>query len=93
MPVRVIGMIGVDPPKGNTLHVIAGGISPGFLAQFAQTHEAAGFDLVLVGYYSSSADGFGVASYAAAHTQRLGYLIAHRPGVVVPTLAARTVAT
>jgi len=93
MPVRVIGMIGVDPPKGNTLHVIAGGISPGFLAQFAQAHEAAGFDLVLVGYYSSSADGFGVAAYAAAHTQRLGYLIAHRPGVVVPTLAARTVAT
>ncbi len=93
MPVRVIGMIGVDPPKGNTLHVIAGGISPGFLAQFARAHEAAGFDLVLVGYYSSSADGFSVAAYAAAHTQRLGYLIAHRPGVVVPTLAARTVAT
>lgn len=93
MPVRVIGMIGVDPPKGNTLHVIAGGISPGFLAQFAQAHEDAGFDMVLVGYYSSSAEGFGVASYAAAHTRRLGFLIAHRPGVLVPTLAARTVAT
>jgi len=93
MPVRVIGMIGVDPPQGNTLHVIAGGISPSFLAEFARAHEDAGFDMVLVGYYSSSAEGFGVASYAAAHTRRLGFLIAHRPGVLVPTLAARTVAT
>jgi len=93
MPVRIIGMIGVDPPKGNTLHVISGGISPGFLAEFSRAHEDAGFDLVLVGYYSSSAEGFGVASYAAAHTRRLGFLIAHRPGVLVPTLAARTVAT
>ena len=49
MPVRIIGMIGVDPPKGNTLHVISGGISPGFLAEFARAHEDAGFDLVLVG--------------------------------------------
>ncbi len=93
MPIRIIGMIGVDPPRGNTLHVIAGGISPSFVADFSRAHEAAGFDLVLVGYYSSSADGFGVASYAAAHTKTLGYLIAHRPGVMAPTLAARTIAT
>ncbi|RVT89648.1 LLM class flavin-dependent oxidoreductase [Rhodovarius crocodyli] len=93
MPVKVIGMIGVDPPKGTTLHVIAGGVSASFLKEFAQTHENAGFDHVLVGYYSSSAEGFNVASYAAAHTKTLSYLIAHRPGVVSPTLAARSAAT
>ncbi len=93
MPVRVIGMIGVAPPAGTALHVIGGGVSPSFLATFAQTHEAAGFDLVLVGYYSASAEGFAVASYAASQTTRLGYLIAHRPGLVAPTLAARTIAT
>jgi len=93
MPVRVIGMIGVAPPAGTALHVIGGGVSPSFLAEFAQAHEKAGFDLVLVGYYSGSAEGFAVAGYAAAHTTRLGYLIAHRPGVVTPTLAARTIAT
>jgi alkanesulfonate monooxygenase len=93
MPVRVIGMIGVAPPAGTALHVIGGGVSPGFLGEFAQAHENAGFDLVLVGYYSSSAEGFAVASYAASKTTRLGYLIAHRPGVVTPTLAARTIAT
>ncbi|WIM09928.1 LLM class flavin-dependent oxidoreductase [Enhydrobacter sp.] len=94
MPVRVIGMIGVAPPAGDaTVHVIKGGISPSYLAAFAQAHEAAGFDLVLVGYTASSAEGFLVAQYAAHHTGRLGFLIAHRPGFVAPTLAARKIAT
>lgn len=48
---------------------------------------------MLVGYYSSSAEGFAVASYAASCTTRLSFLIAHRPGLVAPTLAARTIAT
>ena len=93
MPVRIIGMIGVAPPQGTALHVIAGGISPGFLREFAQAHETAGFDQVLVGYYASSAEGFNVANFAACHTTSLSYLIAHRPGVSAPTLAARAAAT
>ena len=94
MPVRVIGMIGVAPPAGEaTVHVIKGGISPSYLTAFAQAHEAAGFDLVLVGYTASSAEGFLVAQHAAQHTGRLGFLIAHRPGFVAPTLAARKIAT
>ena len=56
-------------------------------------HENAGFDLALVGYTASSADGFLVAQYAAIHTERLGFLLAHRPGFVAPTLAARKFAT
>ena len=60
---------------------------------FAQAHEAAGFDMVLVGYTTSSAKGFLVAMHAAARTERLSYLIAHRPGFVAPTLFARKVAT
>ncbi len=93
MPVNVIGMIGVAPPQGTALHVIAGGISPTFLREFSQAHEAAGFDYVLVGYYASSAEGFNVASYAACQTKTLSFLIAHRPGVVAPTIAARAAAT
>ena len=46
MPVRLIGMIGVEPPQGTTLHVIGGGVSAPFLRTFAQAHEAAGFDQV-----------------------------------------------
>ena len=94
MPVRIIGMIGVTPPAHSaTLLVIEGAISPSFIADFAQAHEAADFDMVLVGYTSSSAEGFLVAMHAAARTQRLSYLVAHRPGFVAPTLFARKVAT
>ena len=94
MPVRITGMIGVAPPAGETtVHIITGGISKEYTRAFAQAHDRAGFDWALVGYTSRAADGFGVASYCAAHTARLGYLIAHRPGFVAPTLAARKFAT
>ena len=94
MAIRIIGMIGVTPPSSDaTLHVIEGGLSPNYVTEAARAHEAAGFDLVLVGYSSSSAEGFLVALHAAGQTKRLGYLIAHRPGFVAPTLMARKIAT
>jgi hypothetical protein len=50
MPVRIVGMIGVTPPNNDTtLHVIEGGLSPSYLAQFARAHDEADFDLALVG--------------------------------------------
>ena len=105
--VTIIGMIGVvresAANQGATLSLFGGGINPGaevpsgvdpdYILDFARTHEEAGFDMVLTGYSSSTPDGFEVAGYAAAHTERLGYLIAHRPGFVAPTLAARKAAT
>ncbi len=94
MSIRIIGMIGVAPPSSDaTLHVIEGGLSPSHVVEAARAHEQAGFDLVLVGYSSSSAEGFLVALHAAEYTKRLGYLIAHRPGFVAPTLMARKIAT
>ncbi len=94
MPARIIGMLGVTPPKSDaTLLVIEGELSPPFVAEFARLHEAAGFDMALVGYSSSSAEGFLVALHAAQHTRHLSFLIAHRPGFVSPTLFARQVAT
>ena len=94
MPVRIVGMIGVTPPSGEaSLHVIEGGLSTGYLTQFARAHDEAGFDLALVGYSSSSAEGFLVALHAANHTKQLGFLVAHRPGFVAPTLMARKIAT
>jgi alkanesulfonate monooxygenase len=94
MPARIVGMIGVAPPAGeSTLLIIEGGLSPPFVVDFARAHEAAGFDMALVGYSSSSAEGFLVALHAAAGTERLAFLVAHRPGFVAPTLFARKVAT
>ena len=65
----------------------------GYIRDFAQAAEAGGFDKVLVGYFADGPDGFLIASAAAAHTERLGFLVAHRPGFVAPTLAARKFAT
>jgi alkanesulfonate monooxygenase len=95
VPVEFIGMIGVRPEGGDgaAVHVIGGAIDPQWLRDFSQAHERAGFDRVLVGYTSTSADGFIVASQAAIHTETLSFLIAHRPGFMAPTLAARKAAT
>jgi alkanesulfonate monooxygenase len=94
MPINILGMIGVTPPAGGaTVHVVGGGVDRDYVRRFAQVHETAGFDTVLVGYSSSSAEGFQIAQYAAAHTDHLKFLVAHRPGFVTPTLAARTAAT
>src|SRR5262245_56434400 len=95
MPVEFIGMIGVKPEgaDGAAVHVIGGAIDPAWVRDFSRAHEQADFDKVLVGYTATSAEGFLVASHAVAHTERLAYLIAHRPGFVAPTLAARKAAT
>jgi alkanesulfonate monooxygenase len=76
----------IHPPSGPPLDV-------GFVRRFAAAHEEAGFDRVLVGHSASSPDGLQVAAALAASTERLGFLIAHRPGFVAPTLAARSFAT
>ncbi|MFT7649478.1 MAG: alkanesulfonate monooxygenase [Candidatus Poriferisodalaceae bacterium] len=94
MPLKIVGMIGVASPAGDaTVHIIDGGVSARYLVEFSQAHDDAGFDLALVGYTSTSADGWTVATHAAANTKQLGFLIAHRPGFVSPTLAARKAAT
>ncbi len=60
-----------------------------FTREFARVHEEAGFDRVLIGYYSDAPDGFVIAGDVFAHTDRLGVLLAHRPGFWAPTIAAR----
>jgi len=64
-----------------------------YTAALALAHENGGFDRVLIGYNSASPDGFQIAAFAAARTTRLRFLLAHRPGFVAPTLAARQLAT
>lgn len=64
-----------------------------YIRDFAQAAESGGFDRVLVGYFADGADGFLVAAAAAQHTDRLGFLVAHRPGFVAPPVAARKFAT
>src|SRR3954454_24207814 len=90
--VEFVGMIGTRPVS--EIHPAAGPvIDPAFVERFARAHEDGGFDRVLIGYGAGDPEGTQVAAYVAARTERLGLLVAHRPGFVAPTLAARTFAT
>ncbi len=92
MSVDFIGMLGTQsgsesqPPAGPI-------IDKGYIRAMAAAHENSGFDRVLIGYGSAWPDGFSVASYIGQVTERLQILLAHRPGFVAPTLAARKLAT
>ncbi|MTD57239.1 LLM class flavin-dependent oxidoreductase [Amycolatopsis pithecellobii] len=92
MAVEFIGMIGTRdasetrPARGPV-------IDPDYVRRFARAHEDGGFDRVLIGYGAGWPEGQQVAAFAAANTERLGLLVAHRPGFVAPTLAARAFAT
>jgi len=92
MPVEMIGWIAprvsseLIPPSGPPFDADV-------LAETACIHERAGFDRVLIGYFSEAPDGFLVGAHAAAVTKRLGFLLAHRPGFVMPPVAARKLAT
>lgn len=69
------------------------GIDRDYLRRFSRDHEHYGFDGVLVGAGTEMADSLQLAAFAATQTERLRFLIAHRPGPMHPTLAARQFAT
>jgi hypothetical protein len=92
MPVEMIGWIAprvsseLIPPSGPPFNA-------NVITETARIHERAGFDRVLIGYFSDAPDGFLVGAHAATVTERLGFLLAHRPGFVAPPVAARKLAT
>src|SRR6202171_6681595 len=92
MPVEMIGWIAprvsseLIPPSGPSFDA-------NVIAEPARIHERAGFVRVLIGYFSDAPDGFLVGAHAAAVTERLSFLLAHRPGFVAPPVAARKLAT
>src|SRR5437763_7592620 len=92
MPIEFIGYVGTC--HESEIHARQGPIvDVSYTRALAREHERAGFDRVLIGYFSHAPDGFVVSADIAAHTERLGVLLAHRPGFVAPTLAARKLAT
>jgi alkanesulfonate monooxygenase len=89
---EILGLISTQ--YASETHAPAGPeIDKTYVGAFARAHEYAGFDRVLIGYHSSAPDGFQIAAYAAQQTSRLKFLLAHRPGFVAPTLAARQLAS
>jgi alkanesulfonate monooxygenase len=94
--VQFIGMIRTDNLSeidSAMAQTVEATLDPGFVRDFARAHEAAGFDRVLIGFHSTGPDAWAVATHAAAQTERLHMLIAHRPGFLAPTVAARAAAS
>ena len=94
MPVEFIGMIAtarvLRDPTGPSRPVV----DPAFTREFARAHEASGFDRVLDRLLlDAPPTASSSPPTCAAHTERLGVLLAHRPGFVAPTFAARKLAT
>ena len=92
MPVEMIGWI-APQVSSEIIDATGPAFSANVIAHTAQVHEQAGFDRVLIGYFSQAPDGFLIGAHAASVTTNLGFLLAHRPGFVAPTLAARKLAT
>src|SRR5258708_40000295 len=92
MSIDFIGMIATQ--RASEIHPAQGpAIDRDYVRRFAQAHEQAGFDRILVAWHSTGPDAFLVGAYAAAVTDRIGFMLAHRPGFIEPTLAARKFAT
>jgi alkanesulfonate monooxygenase len=90
--IEFIGMI--QAQKVSEIHPARGpAIDRDYVRAFAQAHEQAGFDRVLVPHHSTSPDATLTVAYAASVTERIHFMLAHRPGFVSPTLAARQFAS
>lgn len=92
MSIEFIGMI--QTQKVSETHAAQGpAIDRDYVRRFAQAHEQAGFDRILVPHHSTGPSATLTISYAAAHTERIHFMLAHRPGFTAPTLAARQIAS
>jgi alkanesulfonate monooxygenase len=92
MPIQIIGLLNASTQSEET---------PGegelfdldHLRRFAMAYEAAGYDRVLMALNARSVEPATLAAYVSAYTSKLKFMIAHRPGFIAPTLAARIFAT
>ncbi|HSI51041.1 MAG TPA: LLM class flavin-dependent oxidoreductase [Ideonella sp.] len=92
MSLEIIGMISTQ--HQSETHAARGPvIDRDYTCRLAQAHEAAGFDRVLVAQHSTGPDASQVIAYAASVTDKLHFLLAHRPGFIGPAFAARQLAT
>jgi hypothetical protein len=90
--VEFVGMIGASyysesaTPTGPA-------IDQAYLRRFARAYDEGGFDWTLVPYGSAAPESNQLAAAVLGRTERLKVMLAHRPGVLFPTNAARVFAT
>ena len=60
-----------------------------YIRASGKSQEKAGYDRVLIANAATMPESFAISAYLSAATTKLGFLMAHRPGVVPPTVAGR----
>jgi alkanesulfonate monooxygenase len=92
MPVEFISAINVNASNElNRLGQTA--VDPAFFRRYVRELEAAEFDYTLVPYASSYHDPFAVANAIVASSERIAPIVALRPNIMYPTVAAKALAT
>lgn len=92
MPVEITGL--VTHNTGTPLrHAPQTEFSPAAAVASARAQEEAGYDRVLIANSSLMPDSHAMATHVLASTTRLKVLLAHRPGFIAPTMAARMLTT
>lgn len=92
MPIEIIGTFSHrDSSESHPAPI--GQIDTDFIRTLTQSFERNGFDRILIAQAASWPDGIVFASHLAAFTEKLKLMIAHRPGFIAPTMAARMFAT
>jgi alkanesulfonate monooxygenase len=87
------------PTSGDSRNVVPGSGGHGrppsldYLAQIARAADHLGFDAVLTPTGTHCEDAWLVTAALSQHTSRLRFLVAFRPGITNPTLAAQQAAT
>ncbi|MBE9604732.1 LLM class flavin-dependent oxidoreductase [Acetobacteraceae bacterium H6797] len=92
MSVEFIGYVG-HFNSSETVKRTGPAVDVAHIEAVAKAHEYVGFDRALVAFHSNSAESILIGQHIAHITERLGLMIAHRPGFTAPTLAARQLAT
>ena len=92
MPLELTGLVshnrgGPLAPRPQTDFDVAG------MVESAIAQERAGYDKVLIANSATMPDSHTIAAHVASNTGTLRMMIAHRPGFIAPTMAARMLAT
>ena len=93
MTIELIGFASTQEYSESSGSASGPPVDPAYLGAVARAHEDSGFDRVLIAHSSASPDGFVIADQVLSRTTSLKVLLAHRPGFLAPTLAARAYAT
>jgi alkanesulfonate monooxygenase len=93
MPVEFISATHTTPTteaSGGGRH---GSFDVDFTRKFVHALDDGGFDYTLVAYSSASVDANQLAQFVVNNSERIKPMLAHRPGFLYPTQAAKTFAT